>query len=177
MRCDFYRYIHKTNAANIPKAQSAVEQVPPLTLDEAKERIEESFADTKAPPVHPRKPGLQPVDIMPVLPHMDRYGRSHVIASSMAEVVTHVLANGASEEQRAALYERCILRTYNAGMIITHLGTPSYVVLASFLTASSSCGADCPGVVEDYRTSQVVPKKPSRLCCHGLDLRNVHIAT
>lgn len=80
--------------------------------------------------MHPRKPGLQPVDVMPVLPHMDRYGRSHVIASSMAEVVTHVLANGASEEQRASLYERCLLRTYNPGMTIIHLDTPLHASLS-----------------------------------------------
>lgn len=58
---------------------------------------------------------------MPVVPHMDRCARSHVIASSTGEVVTHLLANGASEEHRAALYERCLLRTYDQGLSITDL--------------------------------------------------------
>ena len=105
----------------MPKGLGAAEHVPVLTLEEAKERIEESFTDAKEMPVHPKKPGLKPVSVMPVLPHMDRYGRSHVLASSTAEVVTHVLSNGASEEQRAAIYERCLLRTYDLGVICSSI--------------------------------------------------------
>lgn len=111
------RYIHKTNAAAVPKGPSAAEQIPALTLDEVKDRIEQSFADAKEVPVHPRKQGLRPISVMPVLPNMDRCARPHVLVSSTAEVVTHVVANGTNEEQRSALYEQSLLRIFDTGEV------------------------------------------------------------
>jgi Paf1 len=74
--------------------------------------IAESFEAAKQPPVHPTKPHLRAVDIMPVLPNTDRWGSVHVTVSHQGPILNVLDVPGSSEEERAALAARCVLRSY-----------------------------------------------------------------
>jgi hypothetical protein len=112
------RYLHARNSvpSGTKSAQKAGKE-PALTLEEAKAQIEASFRTAKEVPVHPNKPELRPVSVMPVLPYFERYGNMYVTASSTSEVVTHVLAENTTAEERKAIYGRCLLRTYPVRML------------------------------------------------------------
>lgn len=89
-----------------------VDTGPTVSLEEAKQQIDASFRAAKETPVHPTREGILPVQVMPLLPFFERYGHMHVTASSTSEVVTHVLAEGTSEQDRETLYGECMMRTY-----------------------------------------------------------------
>lgn len=116
-----YRYLHATNSApSISKPGAKVEACPTLTLEEAKQHIDASFRAAKETPVHPTREGIHPVQVLPLLPYFERYGNTHVTTSSTSEVVTHVLAEGTSEQERESLYGECMMRTYPMRAFLLH---------------------------------------------------------
>ena len=111
--CVIYRYLHATNSAPAnPKATAKAEACPALTLEEAKRQIDASFRAAKETPVHPTREGIHPTQVLPLLPFFERYGHTHITASSTSEIVTHVLAEGTTEKDRDTLYGECMMRTY-----------------------------------------------------------------
>lgn len=113
------RYL--TAASNAPatnKASTKADTGPTITLADAKLQIDASFREAKETPVHPTREGIHAVQVMPLLPYFERYGHTHVTASSTSEVVTHVLAEGTSEEDREGLYGECMMRTYPMRMLL-----------------------------------------------------------
>jgi hypothetical protein len=141
---------HEQPAANVSaRAVQRTEAVPELTIESARQHIEESFEACKQPPQHPTKPHLQPVEVMPVLPHVDRWGQLFVTVTSRTELVTEADASATTTEQRAALLDSAMLRCYvmRADLPLFKMFRPWSVLFAIYASIGLSKGVGIPTIL------------------------------
>ncbi|KAL4186832.1 hypothetical protein AMTRI_Chr09g36040 [Amborella trichopoda] len=78
--------------------------------------IEESFKASKLPPIHQTKPGLQPVEIMPLLPDFERYEDRYVMISFDGDPVADLEAyNKLDRATHDELESRAIMKSFVSG--------------------------------------------------------------
>ena len=101
--------------------------------------IEAQFEAVRAPPVHARNPLLRPVEVLPVLPDLERCHNAFVQAAFDTDPLVELLPPAAAAAQREALARRAFLKTYVVGREET--GAPPEKVIIYF---APSGGASAP---------------------------------
>jgi hypothetical protein len=96
----------------LPRAATRSSAGPRLTEEQILARIEDSFHAAKQPPVHPSKPLLKAVQVLPVLPNTECWENSYVTVCSVDTMLNILDFPGTTPQEREALLEGSLLRSY-----------------------------------------------------------------
>jgi hypothetical protein len=121
-------------STQVPRSVARNAAGPSLTVEEVLSRIEDSFQAAKQPPVHPRKPHLKALQVLPVLPNTECWENSYVTACSVDTMLNILDFPGTTPQEREELLERSLLRSYDMRTIFVLDYVEPYMIAVDIVT-------------------------------------------